>query len=229
MKIRMKFTKKGHVKFVGHLDTVRLFQRAIKVCSIPVAYSQGFNPHPLTYFAMPLSVGVSSEGEYFEIVTREDVSVEEVKENLNKVLPEGITMTEAYQIQESGPSLMSLVDYADYEITIPHEVISKEDFSSYEEAIKQEEIITLKKGKKKTTEVDIKPLVCSYEFAEEATGYVMRLQLQAGSKANLSPELLLKAITAGKSEDLPYSIERKELYTQNEDSIVPLYAYGHAE
>ncbi|NLI89868.1 MAG: DUF2344 domain-containing protein, partial [Epulopiscium sp.] len=60
MKIRIKFSKVGKVKFIGHLDLLRLFQKIIKSSRLPIAYSKGFNPHPLIYFAQALSVGITS-------------------------------------------------------------------------------------------------------------------------------------------------------------------------
>ena len=53
MRTRLKFTKQGYVKFVGHLDTIRMFQRAIRVARLPISYSQGFNPHAKVFFALP--------------------------------------------------------------------------------------------------------------------------------------------------------------------------------
>lgn len=227
MKIRMKFEKKGLVKFVGHLDTVRLFQRAIKMCNIPIAYSQGFNPHPLTYFAMPLSVGVSSEGEYLEIITKEPVDLEELKEKFNKVLPEGIRIVTCFQVDEKTDSLMSLVHRGDYVITIDKNTMNEADFKKCEAQLAQESLWIMKKGKKKTTEVDIKPLIVHYQLEETPTHYRIEAQLKTGSKANLSPDLLLKAVSSDASEGWSYQIERKELYTEDGEQVIPLCRYGH--
>ena len=68
MKIRIKFAKTGVMKFVGHLDVMRYFQKAIRRAELPIAYSEGFSPHMLLSFASPLGVGISSTGEYFDMV-----------------------------------------------------------------------------------------------------------------------------------------------------------------
>ena len=227
MRTRARFTKEGYVKFVGHLDTVRMFQRAIKVARIPIAYSQGFNPHSLVYFAMPLSVGVSSDSEYLDIVTSEDISIEEAREKLNTILPEGITLSEMFQVADRGPTLMSLVHEADYRITLPKADVSAEVYASMCAKLDAPEIITLKKGKKKTSEVDLKPLIRSCERTEDDAYYYLDLKVAAGSMQNLSPELLLKAVTDKACEGWDYHMMRTGLYTDTEEGMVSIADYGH--
>lgn len=231
MKTRFKFAKQGYVKFVGHLDTVRLFQRAIKVAGIPIAYSQGFNPHSLVYFAMPLSVGVSSSAEYMDIVTSIDKDPKEMMDSLNRALPPGLELVEAFTLPEQGPSLMSLVEVADYVITLPQDKVDGEVVEACREVLAQEEILVMKKAKAKKgrrvmKEVDIKPMIRTVQFVPNDNGYVLNLQLAAGSTANLSPELLLKALTHEACIDWDYSIHRAELYAQTEEGITPINRYG---
>ena len=227
MKTRFKFTKEGYVKFVGHLDTVRLFQRAIKVAQIPIAYSQGFNPHALVYFAMPLAVGVSSEAEYMDIVTSVDQNPEEMMTKLNAVLPEGITLTKAFTLPDQGPSLMSLVQVADYEINLP-QAITQTAVEACQEALTKEELLVTKKTKKGMKEVDIKPLLRRITFEKSDEGYTVHLQVAAGSTENLNPELLLKALSNGESDTWDYAIRRKELYTEVNHQITAIDCYEGA-
>ena len=67
MRVRIKFSKHGAVKFIGHLDTMRYFQKAIRRSEIDIAYSGGFSPHQIMSFAAPLGVGQTSNGEYMDI------------------------------------------------------------------------------------------------------------------------------------------------------------------
>lgn len=226
MKIRIKFEKQGQVKFVGHLDTLRLFQRAIKVAKIPIAYSQGFNPHSLVYFAMPLSVGVSSTGEYMDMVTQEAMRPEEVKTKLNAVLVEGIKITDAFLIEESTASLMSLVEAASYEI-----VLYKKDFKELQaeklrEQLNQEELTLVKKTKKGTKIIDIKPMILSWQVDETETACIIDFTGQAGSRENLSPRLLAEACLKDQlHENIYIAITRQELYAHTEEGYVPLDHY----
>ncbi len=229
MKSRFKFTKQGHVKFVGHLDTVRLFQRAVRVAGIPIAYSQGFNPHALVYFAMPLSVGVSSISEYLEVVTTEDLDPQAMMQSLNAVLPEGIKILEAFQIEEKGPTLMSLVQEADYRIYLPKASVDATMLAACKARLEAPEILTMKKGKKKTTEVDLKPLIRAYTWDETATNDTLFVKVAAGSAENLSPDLLLKAITDKACEQWDYAIEREALYTTIDDTMQSISCYGRID
>lgn len=229
MRIRVKFTKEGNVKFVGHLDTVRLFQRAIKAAGIPVAYSQGFNPHSLVYFAMPLSVGVSSTGEYMDIVTAEEMSVEEVQARLEKILVRGIDVVDAFEMPTSTESLMSLVDAADYEIVLPKTQLGQDALQKMIAVMDQEEIMVIKKTKKKEKEVDIKPLICEFELEETDDTIVIYTTIMAGSKQNLSPDLLVQSLVGEAFEGLSYTVARKELYHINEaEELIALDAYERA-
>lgn len=225
MKVRVKFSKKGNIRYVGHLDTMRLFQRAIKVAALPVSYSQGYSPHSLVYFALPLAVGVSSEGEYMEIIMDKHISPAEIKARLQKVLVAGIELLEVYEVEEKSASLMSMVQGADYLLKlccINHPEITDQTLN--QKVLESDELVVLKKGKKGIAPVDIKPLVLKANFAQEGVQIIISLQVYAGSSKNLNPELFAKALL-GK---VPYNLEviRKELYTEGGEGLVPIDTVG---
>lgn len=225
MKVRLKFSKMGRVKYVGHLDTMRLFQRAIKVAQLPVSYSQGFSPHSLVYFALPLAVGMSSEGEYMEMVMEEVVPPREVKERLQKVMVEGITLVDAYEVEEKSPSLMSLVQGADYVISLKcpkNPEITAESLKA--KAEQNSELVVMKKGKKGIAPVDIKPLILRTDFSQQEECILINLQVYAGSSKNLNPDLFVKALL-GESVTYTMQVSRKELYTET-NGLVPIYTVG---
>lgn len=225
MRVRVKFSKIGKVKYVGHLDTMRLFQRAIKVAKLPVSYSQGFSPHSLVYFALPLAVGMSSEGEYMELVMDEVVPPQEVKERLQKVMVNGITLLDAYEVEEKSASLMSLVQGADYTIILncpEHPEVTAESLKAFVE--ESEELIVLKKGKKGIAPVDIKPLILKSDFSQENSGIKIDLEVYAGSSKNLNPDLFVKALLGEKAYTM--QVSRKELYTEGNEGLVPIYTVG---
>ena len=82
MKVRIKFSKNGPIKFIGHLDVMRYFQKAIRRAEIDIAYSKGFSPHQIMSFAQPLGVGVESDGEYVDVELNSAVSSLDVKNRL---------------------------------------------------------------------------------------------------------------------------------------------------
>ena len=88
MKARIKFAKTGSMKYVGHLDIMRYFQKAIRRSGLPIKYSEGFNPHQIMSFAAPLGVGITSEGEYMDIELREEVKSREALERLQNTMVE---------------------------------------------------------------------------------------------------------------------------------------------
>ncbi|ONI43309.1 hypothetical protein AN641_01420 [Candidatus Epulonipiscioides gigas] len=218
MRIRGKFTKEGDVKFVGHLDTMRMFQRAVKVAKIPVAYSEGFNPHLKVYFAMPLPVGVESIGEYIEIKTKIDVSPVQVKETLNNILPKGIRLVDCFVVEENAATLMSKVDMALYEI-----VLNIENPEKIIKVLEQPSIIITKRNKKKKfVEQDIKSFILEYALNQNNEQIILSTKLKAGSKENLSPELLLEAIFGEKLDTITYDIKRIELFAEQDEAFIPL-------
>jgi len=225
MKIRIKFSKCGNVKYVGHLDTMRLFQRAIKVAQLPVAYSQGFSPHSLVYFALPLAVGMQSEGEYMEIVMQEYISAFDVREKLERVMVKGITLLDVYEVEEKTPSLMSSVQGADYKLTLKILEHPRLTAAILENKVStSNELIVLKKGKKGIAPVDIKPLILESHFSDREDLIDIELKVFAGSSKNLNPDLFIKALVG----ESPYELEvvRKELYTEEKERLIPLYTVG---
>ncbi|PHV71491.1 Fe-S oxidoreductase [Sporanaerobium hydrogeniformans] len=225
MKVRLKFTKEGPVKFVGHLDTVRLFQRAIKVAKIPVAYSQGFSPHSLIYFALPLAVGMSSKGEYLDIVLEKEIEPEWVKDQLNQVLVDGIRICEIFRAPDIKDSLMSLVKAADYQVILPKREFPYLTCEILEKGLGQQQLLVEKKGKKGNKEIDIKPLILGTEVNEEEQAFCLKLHVLAGSEANLKPELVIKALLTDVQENHYFEITREELYAYDKEYI-PLDHYG---
>ena len=90
LKVRIKFAKTGCMKYVGHLDIMRFFQKAIRRSQLPIRYSEGFNPHQIMSFAAPLGVGLTSEGEYLDIDLKEEVPSREALCRLRETMVDGM-------------------------------------------------------------------------------------------------------------------------------------------
>ena len=231
MKIRIKFAKEGAMKFIGHLDIMRYFQRAIRRAGIDVAYSEGFSPHMIMSFANPLGVGLTSEAEYFDLVIHTAYPSQELIDRLNAVMVEGMRVLNVVQVpEEKASKAMSLVAAADYLVrfrypeTLPTDW--REKFSTFME---QPSVTVTKKTKKGEKEIDIRPLVYGWHFEEDG----IFLQVSSGSSDNLRPELVVEAFA--KAYNLPLNefsllIHRKEVYADmggsNEHDFHPLDALG---
>ena len=183
MIFRIRFAKYGVVKFIGHLDVMRYFQKAVRRSCLPIKYSQGFNPHQRMGFASPLGVGITSDGEYMDIETEDcfedgtPVSCEKVNSMLSGALTEGFEIVSIKQIPwEEGTrhpeNAMALVSGADYLMSLKdgYEFSSDCDFnllsSKFKSFMEQAEININKKTKSGEKMMNIRP----YIFDAELTG-----------------------------------------------------------
>lgn len=214
MKVRVKFAKTGAMKFIGHLDIMRYFQKAIRRSNIDIAYSEGYSPHMIMSFAAPLGVGVTSDGEYFDMELKTADSSKEMEERMNDAMAEGMRIVSVRQIpEEKASNAMALVSAADYLVAFRE---GKELPEGWKEGITdflaQDQILCMKptkKGEKK--EVDIRPWIYQMEVRENS----VFLQLSSGSVRNLKPEMVMEALASfmGTSlDEFALMIHRLEIY-----------------
>ncbi|MCX7921735.1 MAG: TIGR03936 family radical SAM-associated protein [Clostridia bacterium] len=172
--LRAKFIRGEEVKYISHLDLMQVCARAIRRAHIPIAYSQGFNPHPQMVFGLPMSVGVTSEAEYAEFDFSSPIEPDDFVERLNKELPAGLQIVEA-KAKKSKGNIMALITTASYDILVSstkkmgiNNVNQKLD-----EFLSKPALIVKKEGKKGVRDVDIKPMIYRLKaeaLKEEETG-----------------------------------------------------------
>ncbi len=196
----MKFTKLNNIKFISHLDLVKVFERGFRRSDIKLAYSQGFNPHPKMSIAHPLSLGYSSVGEYIEVETIKEFPAEHLSQTMNNSLPDGLEILEVMKIEGKIDAIASIVRFAAYEVTVPvsGDWNSEEFKSKFELFLKQDQILIEKKAKKGRKrimkEVDVKPLIHEVDFVKMNDQEILiETVLKTGSEGNLNPEKMLKA------------------------------------
>ena len=103
MKIRIKFSKEGTMKYIGHLDMMRYFQKVMRRADVDIRYSEGFSPHQIMSFASPLGVGITSRGEYVDIeVLSTESSVRMIK-RLNDAMTEGVEILSYKRLPSGSP------------------------------------------------------------------------------------------------------------------------------
>jgi radical SAM-linked protein len=117
-RLRVKFSRGDEVRFISHLDLIRAWQRALRRAGIPLAYSEGFNPHPKMSLAAPLAVGITSEAELMDIHCQHDISPHNFMAALGAQLPPGLSITRVIVVSPLLPSLQSLVQAAEYQVTV---------------------------------------------------------------------------------------------------------------
>ena len=108
MKIRIKFRKWGAMKFIGHLDMMRYFQKAVRRANIDICYSEGYSPHQIMSFAAPLGVGITSDGEYFDIEVNSSLSSKESIEAFNQTMVDGVEVTSYVKLPDKAKTAMSI-------------------------------------------------------------------------------------------------------------------------
>ena len=226
MKARIKFRKYGIMKFIGHLDVMRFFQKVMRRADIPIAFTGGYSPHMIMSFAQPLGVGITSDGEYLDIELKEPIDSKEAVRRMNQVMVEGIEIVSFRQIPDDKKySGMTIVDAADYKVTllesfkssdvmlpVPQDWSEKVDFF-----MSQPQIVVWKKTKRSEKEVDIKPMIYKMQVSEDN----IYLLLATVSEQNLKPNLVMEAFLSyiGENpEEVPLHFHRLEVYAENSDT-----------
>jgi len=204
MEIRFRFGRGEELKFIGHLDVLRLFERAFKRAGIRVVHSEGFNPRPRIVFAQPMPLGLTSEGEFADVELVEQIDTADFIQRINSSLPVGINVIES-RVKTVRSNLMGIIEAARYRIWF-----NAPDTLDIEYAINSVlnsgEINVVKKTKSGEKEVNIRPFI--YELSGEKDGRtgVIDVVLGAGQDNNIRPELFLEGIS--KASNTPFNMRR---------------------
>ena len=185
MKARIKFRKYGALRFIGHLDVMRFFQKVMRRAEIPIAFTGGYSPHMIMSFASPLGIGLTSDGEYFDIELTESIASKEAVRRLNEQMVDGMEIVSFVQIPDDkknkGMSIisfrkipddkkqtgMTILAGADYLVSVRKGALPsdwKEQFSKF---MSQPEIQVIKQTKRSERMVDIRALIDSWEIRDE--------------------------------------------------------------
>ena len=231
MKARIKFRKIGVMKFIGHLDIMRYFQKAIRRAEIPIAFTSGYSPHMIMSFANPLGVGLTSDGEYFDIELTESIASKEAVRRLNEQMVDGMEIVSFVQIPDDKKSKgMSIVAGADYLSSVKNGSLPEDLAEKLEAFYAQNEICVVKKTKKSEKEVDIRPMIYKLECRDGK----IYMRVAAGSVQNLKPELVTEAFVrylGMDAEEVTFTHHRLETFAESENTeskmiLVPLDALG---
>jgi radical SAM-linked protein len=216
-KLRLKFSKHGPIRFLGHLDVMRYVQKAIRRAEIDIKYSEGLSPHQILSFAQPLSVGSTTDGDYIDMTVNSLESPEAVMNALNEVMNEGIVITAVTALPEKCVNAMTSVAAAEYLISFREGKAPKFDLEATMKAfMEQPEIPAIKKTKNGEKTIDIKPLIFKYEILDDK----IHLLLSAGSANNLKAALFIESLYnfAGEEmQEFAAVFHRVETYLDGED------------
>ena len=218
MRILAVFEKGERIRHIGHLDIQRSVQRGLRRSGLPVAYSQGFNPHILITFAQALSTGACGKREIMDVTMAEEVSAEEFVARMNRAMPPEMQVREARAVDAKHPSLMGMVRAADYDLTIRDAEIGARLAEAIPAMMAKETIPALRKTKTKLTEVDIKPLILSIR----GEGNHVFATLVLTERESCKPQMLLEALkqAAGIEGEVRMMVTRERLLGEDASGVL---------
>jgi radical SAM-linked protein len=187
MRIRITFVKQGALRYTGHLDLHKLWERAARRAELPLAYSQGFHPQPKMNMAAALPLGFSSRCEVMDLRLEHDISLEELPTRLNGTLPSGLQVVGVQQVDEREPALQTQVEAAEYEVTLTEAVDRSELEGRIESVIESKAIPRERRGKI----YDLRPLLEGLKLVSDDKIF---MRLAAREAATGRPEEVLDVL-----------------------------------
>ena len=185
----LKYKRSDEVKYISHLDFVRFMQRVMRRAGLPMAFSSGFNPHPIMSVALPLSVGVTADGELMKIGLDGDFTETEILSTLNSAFPPEF---EAVKIKKTEGKEFDFnkINRAVYICCCETDI--KPDIEKF---LSNEKILVMKKSKSGIKEADIKPHIHSLEIIEcDENSVTFKMCVDAGNLYNLKPDSVIEAM-----------------------------------
>lgn len=217
--VRLNFSKTGRAIYISHLDINRMMTRAVRRAKLPMWYTEGFNPHPYLTFALPLSLGQSSDCEYMDIRIEGDITDEEIMNRLNAVLPEGVKILSVsapvYDAKEIEKALYFV------KLVFKDAETSKIFAERAQTIVEGEELLAEKRGKKGHRKVmkQINLIDFIYDMKFSTAENIVNLQcvLAAGNTNNLNPTLLVETLEKeiGIEHEMEYIVRRKLITKDN--------------
>lgn len=227
MKLRFQITKEKSIRFISHLEYMRALERAIKRAKIPVAYSQGFNPHMKFSLASALGVGVVSYAEFMELTLEDEAEIDPLVagRRLAATLPSGIKLVAMDAVETKTKALMAAAGGAEYRITLPWSENWQEAVAAFNNAEKVEFSKPAPKGKKRIRVVPVKFYIHKLdgrEFVDAKENRCVELHFHC----RITPTGSMKAIELVKVLNEMFNmdfsleqadVERLDLYKQDEE------------
>ena len=193
-RLRVKFSRGEQVKYITHLDLMRLWERALLRAGIDLAYSEGFSPHARLSLAAPLAVGVTSSGELLDVFLNTRVTPFEFIRRVSEQLPEGIEVHEARDVGLRVPSLQSEVRWGEYEVELDPSVETERARAAIERFLAADTLPWEHLREKETRRYDIRSLVQHLWLEEDGPSLRLGMRLRLDSGGSGRPEQVVAAM-----------------------------------
>ena len=191
LRIMAVFEKGIRLRHIGHLDIQRAMMRALRRSGLPVAYSNGYNPHILLTFASALSTGAAGKKEILDVTMAREVSPDDFLQQMNRALPPDLQLSFARALDDKHPAMMALVQAADYTLQIEDANAAAKMIAVIPDFLQQTSILAMRRTKSGMKETDIRPLLVSLSGEGTAIHAVMVLTETLACK----PDMLLSALS----------------------------------
>ncbi|MFW5976777.1 MAG: TIGR03936 family radical SAM-associated protein [Bacillota bacterium] len=229
MMIRAKFSKLKPLRYISHLELMDTFRKTFRRAQLPVSFSGGYNPQIKFSMGQPLSVGMTGEGEYFDLDLKDKVDRILFLNKVNQFLPEGINVLEAKYIEQNAKSLQAVINCAVYNIKMffTEKNVKKRKLLDIIKDFKAKDKIKVIRYRrnKKNREIDLKPLIYDIELIESN---LWSFTVSTGSKGNVRAQELVRALGENYSiikKKVPViNIKRKCLYVKKDNKLYPPFA-----
>lgn len=188
MRLRITFAKQGALRYTGHLDLHRIWERAARRADLPLAYSQGFHPQPKLSLASALPLGFSSRCEVLDMRLNLELPLQGLKERIQAAVPSGLQILEVEVVDEKLPALQTLVDQAEYEVHLTEPADPADLERRISELLAEPAIQRERRGRP----YDLRPLIGSLTMDDGPQGQIcLHMQLSAREGATGRPEEVL--------------------------------------
>jgi radical SAM-linked protein len=158
-RLRVVFAKNSQAKYISHLDLVRAWERALRRAEVPLAYSQGFNPHPRLFFAAALPVGFTGREEMLDIILQGDMTPRELASRLEIQLPPGLELVSVREVPTAQPPLPAQVVGTEYRVVVESPDARRIVQSRLSELLAAETIVRQRRRRREMRVYDLRPLI----------------------------------------------------------------------
>nr|MBC7245335.1 DUF2344 domain-containing protein [Chloroflexota bacterium] len=208
-RFRITFAKGDEVKYISHLDLMRAWERALRRAKIPLAYSQGFNPHPRLFFAAALPVGFTGRAEMLDVVLQKHMELHEFASRLKGQLPPGLQLENVMEVPMTLPPLPAQVVAAEYEVVVESQDAPQEMQARLDDLLVVPSLPWRRERPNGVREYDLRPLIRAlWIVGRRERAYVIGMRLQADERGTGRPNDVIAALGLA---DAVHSIERVRL------------------
>ena len=219
-RIRMKYAKGLGVRFLSHLDVVRLFERVLRRAELPIAYSQGFHPHPKIAFGPPLTLGMISKAEYVDMQFEQSFNPDSIQV-FNRALPEGMSVLKAKPIFGKIPSLSSSISQSEFRVYFNGMYPVEQLEEAFSKLFERTSIWVRRQGEQLTKDIDIRPNILEAKVEGDSTDTSVFLRLRTSESGHARPiEVVSATLSLPQEEMSTLLIERTEQLVEMDGRLI---------